>query len=210
MPINTGLAPSPEGCHGCHKGATFLINSLENFLQSIIGSDANYHRKQQILQRFYFKQTQRHRSNLFACSRRVSRKTQRYTEIKTKIFKNLTHSNFKTSHPYYTLYTLLRRVQALCISAFSHPYTLKHKKSLYANVVFSENLPKFVGRLQTIESSCTQLQQEIQEAESRRSPGCWPSTTDGRPASRPSTITPTWKTTIRTFHGGRSPWKCTS
>ena len=37
-------------------------------------------------------------------------------------------------HPYHTLYTLLRRVQSQCLSAFSHPYTLKTKKSYTTNI----------------------------------------------------------------------------
>ena len=32
-------------------------------------------------------------------------------------------------HPPHTLYTLLNRVQGLCLSAFQHPYTLKSKIS---------------------------------------------------------------------------------
>ena len=100
-PLYKGRAPSPEGCHGCHKGATPLINSLENFLQNIIGRRANYHRKQQILQRIHFKQTPLELVRLFPKGLKKDAKRQRLSSSKGHLNKNHQESDTNLSVGYF-------------------------------------------------------------------------------------------------------------
>jgi hypothetical protein len=53
-------------------------------------------------------------------------------------------------HPYDTLDTLPNRVQALCLSGFWHPCTLKQKKSYASNLTLTKTMTKTITLTLTI------------------------------------------------------------